>query len=137
MIDSRTEAWRQGGLEDNEISGVIVNGALTLHGKLGHGFLESAYQAILARQLSKNDPGVRMRVPSRMEYDDEVFGEGLRADLIVADRRIVALQSAETLPPVHASQLLTHRGLASPRVGLPLDFGEALMNNGIHRVING
>ena len=43
----------------------------------------------------------------------------------------------EKLAPVHAKQLLTHLRLADKRLGLLINFGEALIKNGIRRVVNG
>jgi GxxExxY protein len=65
------------------------------------------------------------------------FDEGFRADLIVEDMVIVELKSVEKIAAVHQKQLLTYLRLADKRVGLLLNFGAALMKDGIHRVVNG
>ena len=64
------------------------------------------------------------------------FQEGFRADLIVDGRIIVEIKSVERLMPVRNKQLLTYLRLTDLRVGLLVNFGEALMKTGIHRIIN-
>ncbi|MEE8395885.1 MAG: GxxExxY protein, partial [bacterium] len=39
--------------------------------------------------------------------------------------------------PVHKKQLLTYLRLANMRLGLLINFGEALIKNGIVRMVNG
>jgi len=65
------------------------------------------------------------------------FDEGFRADLIVEDCIVVELKSAEQLAPVHFKQTLTYCRLLDYRLGLLINFGGALIKDGIKRVING
>ncbi len=69
-------------------------------------------------------------------YEEMVFEEGFRADLIAGRRVIVEIKSVEHLLPVHSKQLLTYLRISGLRVGLLVNFGEALMKTGIHRIIN-
>jgi GxxExxY protein len=46
-------------------------------------------------------------------------------------------KSVEAIAPVHKKQLLTHLRLANKRLGLRINFGEELIKDGIHRVVNG
>ena len=49
---------------------------------------------------------------------------------------IVEWKSVEVLAPVHRKQLLTYLRLMDKRVGLLLNFGAAVMKDGIHRIVN-
>ena len=49
---------------------------------------------------------------------------------------IVELKSCESVNPVHKKQLLTHLRLTNTQVGLLINFGEELLKNGIHRIVN-
>jgi GxxExxY protein len=49
---------------------------------------------------------------------------------------ILELKSVENLEPVHFKQLLTYLRLTGLRLGLLINFGEAILKNGIHRVVN-
>ncbi len=42
----------------------------------------------------------------------------------------------EKVAPVHKKQLLTYLKLADKRLGLLINFGEALIKNGITRIVN-
>jgi GxxExxY protein len=54
----------------------------------------------------------------------------------VENEVIVELKSVETLSKVHKKQLLTYLKLSGKQLGLLLNFGESLMKDGIHRVVN-
>ena len=72
-----------------------------------------------------------------IEFDGERFDEGFRADMIVQGKVIVELKSVERVIPAHKKQLLTYLKLTRLKLGYLLDFGEALMKDGITRIING
>ena len=67
----------------------------------------------------------------------EFFEEGFRADIIIEKKVILELKSVEILKPVHKKQLLTYLKLTGLKLGFILNFGDALMKNGIIRIING
>ena len=46
------------------------------------------------------------------------------------------LKSIEQLAPVHYKQLLTYLRIADMRLGLLINFNEALIKDGIHRIAN-
>jgi GxxExxY protein len=71
-----------------------------------------------------------------IRYDDIIFNEGFRMDMVVDDKVIVELKSVEVLAKVAQKQLLTYLRLADKRLGILLNFGEELMRDGIHRVVN-
>jgi len=54
----------------------------------------------------------------------------------VAGKVVVELKSIEKVAPVHKKQLLTYLRLADKRLGLLINFGEALIKNGITRIVN-
>ena len=99
--------------------------------------LESVYEAVLQRELIRRGLKVRRQVPVPIRYEDMEFDEGFRADLIVEDCIVVELKSAEQLAPVHFKQTLTYCRLLDYRLGLLINFGGALIKDGIKRVING
>jgi GxxExxY protein len=55
---------------------------------------------------------------------------------VVAGKVIVELKSVGKIAPVHKKQLLTYLRLADKRLGLLINFGEALIKDGITRVVN-
>jgi len=62
---------------------------------------------------------------------------GFKPDMIIENKVIIELKSVEVLLPVHYKQLLTYLKLTNLKLGLLINFNEALIKNGIKRVVNG
>jgi GxxExxY protein len=124
-------------MKENDIGTIIVDCALDLHRKLGPGLLETVYEVTLARTLERRGLAVQRQVAVPIEYQGETFSEGFRADLIVEGKVIIELKSIERVTPAHKKQLLTYLRLTGLKLGYLLNFGEALMRDGITRTING
>ena len=124
-------------MNENEIGTIIVDEAVRIHKALGPGLLEIVYEAVLARRLEKRGLVVERQKPVSIEFEGEHFDEGFRADLIVNGLVIIELKSVEKVAPVHKKQLLTYLRLTDLKVGYLLNFGDALMKDGIRRIING
>ena len=124
-------------MSENEIGSIIVDSAVDLHRNLGPGLLETVYEVTLARALERRGLAVQRQVSVPIEYQGETFSEGFRADLIVGELVIVELKSLERVTPAHKKQLLTYLRLTGLKLGYLLNFGEALMRDGITRTING
>ena len=107
----------------NEIAKIVVDAAYKIHVNFGPGLLESVYEAVLERELTKRGLKVRRQVPVPIRYEDIVFDEGFRADLIVEDCIVLELKSVEQLAPVHSKQTLTYCRLLDYRLGLLINFG--------------
>src|SRR5260221_13088771 len=105
-------------LTENELSKFILDAAFRVHTKTGPGLLESVYEAILAHELRKQGLRVERQVPIPIRYDQLVFDEGFRADLVVEDKVIVELKSVEQVIRVHGKQVLTQLRLSGRRLGL-------------------
>ena len=54
---------------------------------------------------------------------------GFRADLIVAEAVVVEIKAVERLAPVHDAQLLTYLRLGGWKVGLLINFNNALSSS--------
>jgi GxxExxY protein len=122
---------------ENEIGTIVVDCAVTVHMRLGPGLLESVYETVMAYELQKRALSVERQVPVPIEYDDIRFEEGFRADLIVNGKVILELKSVEKVTNAPKKQLLTYLRLTGMKVGYLLNFGEALMKDGITRIIHG
>ena len=124
-------------MSENEIGSIIVDSAVDLHRNLGPGLLETVYEVTLARALERRGLLVQRQVSVPIEYQGETFSEGFRADLIVEKLVILELKSIERVTPAHKKQLLTYLRLTGLKLGYLLNFGEALLRDGITRTING
>jgi len=124
-------------MELNNISGQIVDAAVTIHRELGPGLLESVYEVILTHELKSRNLGVDRQVVVPIEYRGLRFEEGYRLDLLVEDTIIVEVKSVRELTDVHKKQLLTYLRLQNKPLGLILNFNVSLMKQGIVRIANG
>jgi len=61
---------------------------------------------------------------------------GFRTDLIVERKVIVEIKSVDLIAPVYPKQLLTYLRLTGLKLGLLVNFNEALVKDGIKRIVN-
>jgi len=123
-------------VHENEIAHDIVDAAYRIHSQLGPGLLESVYETLLAYELEKRGHRIVRQQPIRVVYDTFEFEEGFRAALIVDGKVIIELKSVEQIAKVHKKQFLTYLRLADKRLGLLINFGDALIKDGITRLVN-
>jgi len=124
-------------MTENEIGTIIVDTAIELHRHLGPGLLESVYEVVLAYELTARGLSVQRQVPISIIYKTMKFDDAFRADLLVADKVIVELKSIEQMNNAHRKQLQTYLRLTGLKLGYLLNFGSALMKDGIVRAVNG
>jgi GxxExxY protein len=123
-------------MHENDISREIVDAAYKVHTALGPGLLESVYEAALAHELQKRGLPVNRQVPLPVVYEAVRLDEGFRADLVVAGKVMVELKSVDKIAAVHKKQLLTYLKLTGMKLGLLINFNEALIKDGITRIAN-
>lgn len=124
-------------MTENEIGKIVVDAAIAVHRALGPGLLETVYEVVLSHELQKRGLHVDRQVSVPIEYDGMHFDEGFRADIIVEGKVILELKSVESITNAHKKQVLTYLRLTGMKLGYLLNFGEALMKDGISRIING
>ncbi|MGZ3974644.1 MAG: GxxExxY protein [Flavisolibacter sp.] len=123
-------------MEIDEITGTIIEEAIKIHKDLGPGLLESVYEEILAYRLSKRGFLVDRQRAIPVIYHEVKMDMGFRSDLIIEGKVIVEIKSVETIAPVHPKILLTYLKLTGITVGLLINFNEAILKNGIKRILN-
>jgi GxxExxY protein len=124
-------------MDENEIARIIVDAAIMVHRELGPGLLESVYEAVLAQELRDRGLQVQRQVPIPIVWRELKFDEGFRADLVVEGKVIAELKSVEAVSRAHKKQILTHLKLTHLKLGFLLNFGAAVMKEGITRTVNG
>ena len=124
-------------MRENDVGKQIVDAAVKIHQALGPGLLESVYEAVLAMELGDRGLSVKRQVPVSIKHKGLRFDEGFRADIIVEDIIILELKSVEQINKIHQKQLYTYLKLTEARLGFILNFGAALMKDGIKRMVNG
>ncbi len=135
---SRRDAGAQSFIEMNEnrIGTQILETAIHIHRQLGPGLLETVYEVILARELTKQGLDVQRQVSVPIEYNGIRFDEGFRADIIVEQKFHLELNSVERVVQAHKKQVQTYLRLTGLKLGYLLNFGEAVLKNGITRCVN-
>jgi GxxExxY protein len=123
-------------MHENDVTAIVIDSAIAIHKAIGPGLLETVYEVILARELTKRGLRCERQLPVPIVYDGVRFDEGFCVDLLVEDLVVVELKSVERIHPVHKKQLLTYLRLMDKRVGLLINFGEELLKDGITRVAN-
>lgn len=124
-------------MKENRLSGLIVNSCFNIHKELGPGLFESVYEEILAYELTSAGLLVQRQKAIPVYWKNLKMNIGFKADLIVENQIVIEIKSIEQMAPVHYKQLLTYLKLTNIRLGLLVNFNEALIKDGIKRVVNG
>ncbi|MCI0514105.1 GxxExxY protein [candidate division KSB1 bacterium] len=113
----------------------IVDAAYTVHKNLGPGLLEKVYEVCFCHELAKRGLTFQRQVDFPIVYDDLIFEEGLRLDVIVEDLVICELKAKNEVNPVWQAQVLSHLKLLKKHLGFLINFNVALIKDGIQRII--
>ena len=114
---------------------LIVNAAYVVHKALGPGLLEKVYEVCFCHVLAKDGCIIKRQLDIPIMFDNIVFSEGLRLDVLVNDLAICELKALETVNPVWQAQLLSHLKLTGKRLGYLINFNVPLIKDGIKRFI--
>jgi GxxExxY protein len=121
---------------DEEVIGrAIVNAAFIVHKALGPGLLEKVYEVCFCHVLSKEGYHVKRQLEVPIVFDNVIFTEGLRLDVIVNDLVICELKAIEMVNPVWEAQIHSHLKLTEKRLGYLINFDVPLIKHGIKRFI--
>jgi GxxExxY protein len=125
-------------LNEDQISRHIVECAIEVHRNLsGPGLLESIYKQAFVRELRKRGLPVKHQVELPVLYKGQTLGSPLRIDLIAGDKVIVECKAVMIYNSIFEAQILTYLRLTSLKLGMIINFGERIVKDGIHRVVNG
>lgn len=123
--------------DHNRISGAIVDAAIEVHRELGGpGLLESVYEEALAEELTLRGYLVERQQQVPIVYKGRVLGTPLRLDLRVNRSVIVDPKAVIDYNKIFDAQMLTYLRLSGLKLGLVINFGERLVKDGIHRIVN-
>ena len=118
------------------IMNAVLDVAIEVHRELGPGLLESAYEAIIADELTARGHVVQRQLTVPIRFKERSYDRGYRLDLLVDDAVVVEIKSAERASPIFERQVLTYlRGLGL-RHGMVVNLGLSRALDGIHRVTN-
>lgn len=123
-------------MHENEIAKAIVDAAYKTHVTLGPGLLESVYEMVLFKELTKKGLNCVQQVYVDVFYEGDVIRQAFRADMIVENKVIIEIKSVEEIAPIHIKQLRTYLILSKLKLGLLINFNVDLIKDGIIRVVN-
>ena len=118
------------------ITGSIIDSAMRIHTALGPGLFESVYEVVLERDLVRRRFSVERQKELGFEFEGLRFENAFVLDLLIDSKVVVEIKSVERLAPVFEKQLQTYLRLTDCRAGLLINFNEALLKDGIKRVVN-
>lgn len=125
-------------MTENDISRHIVAAAIEVHRTLGGpGLLESVYEEALVWELQQKGIDVQRQVLLPVTYKGQTLGSPFRIDLIAGGLVIVECKAVAQYNAIFETQILTYLRLTGIKLGLVVNFGEPVVKNGIHRVVNG
>jgi GxxExxY protein len=112
----------------------IVDSAFKVHYQLGPGLLERVYEACFCRELEKRGMHYLRQVELPICYDDMIFDECLRLDVLVEDCIVCEMKAVELLNPVWAAQVRSHLKLMQKHVGFVINFNVEKIKDGLRRI---
>lgn len=125
-------------MTENEISKFIYECAIEVHRNLGGpGLLEGVYEEALVWELIQKGLKVERQADLPVIYKNNRLDKTLKIDLIVENKVIVECKATTKYNDIFEVQTLTYLRLANMKLGMVINFGEKLVKNGIHRVVNG
>lgn len=123
-------------LED-ALSNEIIKAAIEVHRTLGGpGLLESVYEEALVWELKDSGLEVERQKQLPITYKGIVLTEPLRLDVVVNNLVIVECKATVNYHPIFEAQALTYLRITGLKLALVINFGEKMLKNGIHRVVN-
>ncbi|HOE00512.1 MAG: GxxExxY protein [Kiritimatiellia bacterium] len=125
-------------MRENEVSRAVYESAIEVHRALGGpGLLEGVYEEALAWELATQGLKVERQVQVPIQYKGHTLGTPLRLDLLVEGCVVVECKATAEYNPIFESQVLTYLRISGLKLGLVINFGEKIVKEGIHRVVNG
>lgn len=125
-------------MHENEVSRVILDAAIEVHRTLGGpGLLESVYEEALAWELVQRGLNVERQKPVPITYKGQALATPMRLDLLVGGKVVVECKATADYNRIFEVQTLTYLRLMGLKLGLVINFGERLVKDGFHRVVNG
>jgi GxxExxY protein len=108
--------------EHQELTRRIIGVFYDVYNELGHGFLESVYEAAMLIALREAGLKAETQVPIAVYFRGNRVGD-FRADLMVENAVLLELKAARAPDPSHEAQLLNYLRATEIEVGLLLNFG--------------
>jgi len=121
---------------ENELSKLAVDICFKIHKQYGPGLFESVYEELFCYEWNKNGIVYKRQQLIPLVHEHIRMEVAFRADVIIDNKLLLELKSVEELANVHHKQVQTYLKLTGIKLGLLINFNEALIKDGIRRVVN-
>ncbi|NVO20317.1 MAG: GxxExxY protein [Bacteroidetes bacterium] len=121
--------------ETERIGRLAVDAAYTVHKNLGPGLLEKVYEICFCHELDNRNLKYKRQQQVLIRYDNMVFEDGLRLDVIIEDLVICELKALENVHPVWEAQVINYLKLTNKRLGFLINFNVSNIGKGIRRFV--
>ncbi len=112
----------------------VIGAAIEVHRHLGPGFPERIYEEALCFELEQRQIPFARQPIIEVAYKGRKVGEG-KLDLWIDQRLVVELKAVEQLLPKHKAQGKAYLQATKNELALVISFNEAMLKDGIHRVV--
>ena len=123
-------------MHENEISERIIGAAIEVHRVLGPGLLESVYEEALCHEFHIRGIRFERQKSVSITYKGVNLASNLRLDLLVEAKVVVDVKAKERMSDIDPVKTLAYLRLSGVRLGLNINFHEAVLKNGIKRIAN-
>ncbi|WP_321281266.1 GxxExxY protein [Marinifilum fragile] len=103
----------------------IIGACMTVHRKLGVGFLESVYSEALAKELEKRKIPFVKEKKIELFYDGQKMIKYFKADFVCFDSLIIEIKSKSCLLKIDEQQTINYLKATKYQLGLLVNFGES------------
>ena len=100
----------------------IIGAGMQVHGRLGCGFQEPAYQSTFAVECRYQGIPFEREVKYEIQYRDEILDCYYRADFICFGEVIAELKVVEALTDKHRSQVINYLKVSGLKRGVLMNF---------------
>lgn len=112
----------------------IIGCCIQVHRELGPGLLERIYHRAVCLELAGSGIAFETQRTFPVFYRGQLLCEQ-RVDLIVESQVLIEIKAQERLQAVHHAQIQSYLRISKLKIGLLLNFNEAVLPNGLKRFV--
>ncbi len=104
-------------MDANLITGIIVDASIKIHSAIGPGCYERVYEELLYFELNKRQLNLERQLTMPIAYESLHIKDAYKLDLLIENKVVVEIKSAEHILPVHFKQVNTYLKLMNLKHG--------------------
>jgi len=120
--------------EVDDIAERVIACAIEVHKTMGTGLSEAIYKECLPLECRKQRLRLDYEQVVHVAYKGTPLLSTYKVDLIVEKCLVVELKAIEAIRPVHKAQVITYLKITGLPAGLLINFSEATLKAGLHRL---